>query len=368
MNQNTNRSLKNTERRRGSIVLLSAVFLMAIFAFTAFTVDLGYIVLTKAELQTAADAAALASVNELSDNSEEPTFRNQLVISEAVSLARMNYSDNSEILVSSDIRIGKWDSEARVFNEGQEPANAVNVTTRRAKTNGNALPLFFAPIFNHETADVHASATVMLSESSMPTVPMALRASGFGPIDQKISAANPGKDGPSEPPYGDRFQKNDVLYIGLYGKGKKSAVHLTLDVRDAGYNPQAVLRGDDEPVPMNIDDEFTVINSGTGSNAYNVHLEKRLDEAFNSSKRTFYAPIVDVLPDSRNSSGELTGFVKVVGFVKVHLDGIESFETPDPNNSNKTISNEALVVTVLEDQLDGFAATGIPGGSGKVVR
>ncbi|MFT5327793.1 MAG: hypothetical protein ACI8P0_005689 [Planctomycetaceae bacterium] len=96
--------------------------------------------------------------------------------------------------------------------------------------------------------------------------------------------------------------------------------------------------------------------------------KKRLDDGWNSPERTFYTPIVDVLPDSRDSSGQLTGLVKVVGFVKVHLDGIESFETPDPNNSNKTISNEALVVTVLEDQLDGIAASGIPGGTGRVVR
>lgn len=368
MNQNFNQGLQTTESRAGSIVVLSAVFLMVIFAFTAFTVDLGYIVLTKAELQSAADAAALASVNELADSSLDPSARNQLVVDEAVSLARMNYPDNSKILSQSDIRIGTWDAITRVFNEGLEPANAVSVTTRRSTSNGNALPLFFAPIINNKTADVHATATVMLNESSIPTVPMALRASGFGPIDQAVSAVNPGKDGPSEPPFGDRFQKGDVLYIGLYGKGKKPPVHLTLDIRDDGHNPQAVLRGDDDPVPMNIDDEYTVINAGTGSNAYNVHLAKRLDYGWSAPERTFYAPIVDILPGSRDSSGQLTGLVKVVGFVKVHLDGIESFETPDPNNSNKTISNEALVVTVLEDQLDGVAATGTPGGTAKVVR
>jgi hypothetical protein len=53
------------------------------------------------------------------------------VVDEAVSLARMNYPDNPEILSQSDIRIGTWDAVARVFNEGLEPANAVSITTRR---------------------------------------------------------------------------------------------------------------------------------------------------------------------------------------------------------------------------------------------
>ena len=52
-------------RRRGSVLLLSAVMLVSVLAFVAFTVDVGYIALTKSQLQASADAAVLASTAEL---------------------------------------------------------------------------------------------------------------------------------------------------------------------------------------------------------------------------------------------------------------------------------------------------------------
>jgi Flp pilus assembly protein TadG len=339
--------------------------LIFIFGFTALAVDLGYISLTKARLQSASDAAAFGAVMELSDSSLSLSARNQLAVTTAVDLADRNYEYDSNSLTTSDVEVGRW--EAGAFAAGLEPANAVRVTTRRAAKNGNELPLFFARVFGTNTVDVTATTISILDSSAVEVVGMAVRAAGFGPIDQDVSAKNPGKDGPSEPAVDDRFQKNDQIDIGLYGKGKASPVHLALDV-SASHNVQAVLRGDDDPVPMNIDDEYYVLNAGTGSNAYNVHLAKRLDYGWSDPKRTFYVPIVDTLPGSRDANGDLTGKVIVVGFIKVHLDGIVVFETPDPKNSKKTISNEALACTVLEDQFDDVASAGGSGGSPKLVQ
>src|SRR5919107_38144 len=53
--------------RRGNIVVLAAAMMVMIFAFTSFTVDVGYITLTKAQLQTANDGSVLAAVQELPD-------------------------------------------------------------------------------------------------------------------------------------------------------------------------------------------------------------------------------------------------------------------------------------------------------------
>ena len=53
---------KLTMKRRGSILVLSSVFLVVILAFAAFSIDTGYMLVIKAELQSAADGAALASV------------------------------------------------------------------------------------------------------------------------------------------------------------------------------------------------------------------------------------------------------------------------------------------------------------------
>lgn len=360
--------LKHEDRnqRPGALLLLAAFMLIFIFGFTAFAIDLGYIALTKGRLQSTSDAASLGAVMELSDSSLEPVERNQLARIVALDLAKKNYVYDANSLAAGDIEVGRWD--AGVFASGLEPANAVRITTRRAASNGNSLPLFFARVIGTSAANVTATSTAILSDSFVETVPMALRVSGFGPVDQDVSAKNPGKDGPSEPASGGRFQKNDQVDIGLYGKGKKPAVHLTLDTTEEGHNTQAVLRGDADPVPMNIDDEYYVLNSGTGSNSFNVHLAKRLDYGWNDPRRTFYVPVVDILPNSRASDGELTGKVVVVAFVKVHLDGIVEFETPDPNNSKKTISNEALRCTVLEDQYDDEVSAGSSGGAPKLVK
>ena len=48
-----------SQRRKGVILVLAALLLVMIMAFTAFTVDLGYLSLSKAQMQNAADAAAL---------------------------------------------------------------------------------------------------------------------------------------------------------------------------------------------------------------------------------------------------------------------------------------------------------------------
>src|SRR5690606_5645791 len=54
-------------QRRGVILVLTAAAMIGVLAFVAFTVDVGYIAVTKAELQNSADAAALAAAWELLD-------------------------------------------------------------------------------------------------------------------------------------------------------------------------------------------------------------------------------------------------------------------------------------------------------------
>ena len=55
------RSLHGRRRRRGSIVPLSVLLMVPLLGMLAFTIDLGYIAWTATDLQTAADAAALAA-------------------------------------------------------------------------------------------------------------------------------------------------------------------------------------------------------------------------------------------------------------------------------------------------------------------
>ena len=56
-----------SSQRRGSVLVLAAVFVIVILAITAFSIDLGYISVTKAQMRNAADGAALAAAIELTD-------------------------------------------------------------------------------------------------------------------------------------------------------------------------------------------------------------------------------------------------------------------------------------------------------------
>jgi hypothetical protein len=63
---NTVRNHRSTKpTRRGAIVPLTAILLIPITGMMAFAIDLGYIVMARAELQNAADSSALAAVEQL---------------------------------------------------------------------------------------------------------------------------------------------------------------------------------------------------------------------------------------------------------------------------------------------------------------
>lgn len=145
------------DRRRGAILVLSALCLIVVIAFLAFSVDLGYMVVTESELQNAADAGALAGARALSGG-------RAAAVTAAQTWAGKNIAGGQSVsLASSDVEIGLWDNSTATFtvlaaNSTQNP-NAIRVTCRRSAANGNALPLFFAKLLGTQSADLSAKAT-----------------------------------------------------------------------------------------------------------------------------------------------------------------------------------------------------------------
>ncbi len=58
---------QSTSHRRGAVAPLTAVLIVFILGMVAFAVDMGYIVQTKEELESAADSAAMAGAGKLMD-------------------------------------------------------------------------------------------------------------------------------------------------------------------------------------------------------------------------------------------------------------------------------------------------------------
>ncbi len=151
--------LNELRERNGAILVLAAIFLIVVFAFTAFTVDVGFISLTRTQMQAAADASALAAAMELTSDSNPATVRQNAQTAAQEVAANFRNGDRSSVTLkpSSDIEFGKTivngnGQTEMVFGTNQTPYNIVKVRVRRGtdvgangQTEDNRIPLFFGP-------------------------------------------------------------------------------------------------------------------------------------------------------------------------------------------------------------------------------
>jgi uncharacterized membrane protein len=158
-------SHKRHRRRRGSVVVYGLLALAIAFPFLALTIDLGRIAVARAELQNAADAAALAGAKALRDgqdaaNTAAKTFGE---------LNTVNGSNYAAITSADDIEIGRWNKSTRTLQTlsgaALANANAVRVTCRIDAERANELPLFFAPLFGEELTELEATAVACANYS-----------------------------------------------------------------------------------------------------------------------------------------------------------------------------------------------------------
>jgi Flp pilus assembly protein TadG len=157
--------------RRGNIIVLSAWVLAMAFAFAAFTIDIGYVALSKAQLQAAIDAATLAGAMELDSNGDpaaiEAAVKN--AVEEIAALNSVATWDGLLLDRDHDIELGRrdWDAanETFVFNFGPTatPYNIVRVTGRYDYVNTDSgtvdrrIPVFFAPVMNRDKVTMELS-------------------------------------------------------------------------------------------------------------------------------------------------------------------------------------------------------------------
>ena len=171
------------DKRLGSILVMSAGVLVVAFAFAAFTIDLGFIAITRAELRNASDAAVLAAVQELhsglsggavNDADEIATTAGNA----ARDVAELNPAgglDSVYIDPSQDVRFGQyqWDASLETWHEawGVEPYTLAEITVHRDRgsaldVNGTSLdgpvPLFFAPVIGHQNASLVTTSAAAL--------------------------------------------------------------------------------------------------------------------------------------------------------------------------------------------------------------
>lgn len=159
-------------RRRGTIIVLSAIMMVFMMALLAFAVDIGYVYVARDQLQRTADAAAISACWDLVDVSAPPGQSNTsaataAAIASASQFAAYNTVLNSApTLGSSDVTIGYLsnpsDPTVVMNTSGTNTPNAVTVRVQRANSRNGEVPFFFARTMGFVSQSLEAQATAAL--------------------------------------------------------------------------------------------------------------------------------------------------------------------------------------------------------------
>jgi Flp pilus assembly protein TadG len=197
------RGILSAAARRGATVPLFAVLLVPLMGMLAFSIDLGYIALVKTDLQTAADAAALAGAEKLQDlfvqylqagmagsqisqssvltrattntgTSDNPMFTAQ-------QFAGYNKAGNVSIAVrDQDVTFGFTDAQGVYHGYNGGFPNSITVITRRDSIQNTPLSLFFAPIFGVTSKELTATATATIYSGDVTSLQVIPGVTGVG--------------------------------------------------------------------------------------------------------------------------------------------------------------------------------------------
>lgn len=133
----TFRRLRGHPRRRGVTVVLFAVILVFLMVLVAMSIDIGYVCSVKADLQTAADAGALAGAGMLMEGEHDATACAKKYAASNLNNQGVRVEKSNKI----QVEIGHWNTASREFIPGGRPRDAVQVIT----TSNNS-SLFFNKI------------------------------------------------------------------------------------------------------------------------------------------------------------------------------------------------------------------------------
>jgi Flp pilus assembly protein TadG len=160
------RSFRNDES--GVTIIIVALLLPILLGFAALALDIGYMMVTRNELQNAADAAALSGAGHFWHNNTSGAPNWSAAQTAASTAAPPNKSGGTTV-VDYEIQAGYWNLahsppglQPTSITPGAKDVSAVQVTVRRATgKNGGPVHTFFAPIIGINTVDVSATATAI---------------------------------------------------------------------------------------------------------------------------------------------------------------------------------------------------------------
>jgi Flp pilus assembly protein TadG len=143
-----------------------AALMVVIIGMLAFSIDLGYISLVRGQMQSAADASALASASQLFDRNllKNATTQDLTNANAAAStFAAANKAGGVSLAIATtDVTYGYIadpKDPSSPFDTSHTPYNSAKVKVQRTTSRNGELGLFFAKIFNKNSLPLEATAT-----------------------------------------------------------------------------------------------------------------------------------------------------------------------------------------------------------------
>jgi Flp pilus assembly protein TadG len=176
-----NRNHANRRHERGLGLVIVAIVIVVLFGFIGLAMDSGYVQSGAQQLQSAADAAALAGANRIHAEAQSGGSGGTYPVTRqaAVDVAAENLAAGDGVLLdlntgnteAGDVVVGRWDSDTGTFTATTSSPNAVKVVARRTgSSQGGALDLFFGGLFGAGTSDVSRTSIAAVKSTPYPYV------------------------------------------------------------------------------------------------------------------------------------------------------------------------------------------------------
>ena len=218
--------------RKAAIIVLAAMFMVFMMALMAFSIDLGYLLSARTEMQRTADAAALAGAWEMANadfnvrvtQSDSWSGMDSNARLKAASMAAMNQviSTDPQLELAEDISVGYLANPSDHNETMSFPAlnkcNTVQVRVRYSSDINQPISYFFAPILGITSDNLLATASAIYPNQNIDgfkppndpnkssLMPFTIKIdewnnllAGGGPdnwaVDPETGAVSPGHDG-----------------------------------------------------------------------------------------------------------------------------------------------------------------------------
>ena len=178
--------------QRGVVAMSVALMTTVLIGVAAIAIDVGHALLTRTQLQSVADGAALAAGRQLGLTYIGLPFIEQQDMGRAITgmeqaqiLAMVTTTayenpasdvQNMSIDTGNDVQLGTWDFTAKTFTPTVVRPNAISVTARRDGNVNGPISTFFAGVFQVNSMDVAATAVAALGTVGGPAAPGAMDA------------------------------------------------------------------------------------------------------------------------------------------------------------------------------------------------